>query len=132
LLFAATHKIHQANSAAAGWRGMEMFVRNPVAPNDRHKQTIYRNFERNLSDIVGAGLASGAKIILSTVAVNLKDCPPFGSVTTSELPESNRRAYDKLCRDGTLAEAQGRFAEAEVAFQTAAEILPASAEAQFQ
>jgi tetratricopeptide (TPR) repeat protein len=132
LLFVATHKIHKANSAAAAWRGMEMFVRNPVAPNDPHKQTVYRNFERNLDDIVSAGLASGAKIMLCTVAVNLKDCPPFGSVSGAELPESNRTAYEKLCGDGVAAEAQGRFAEAEAAFQKAAEILPHSAEAQFQ
>ena len=49
----------------------------------------------------------------STVAVNLKDCPPFGR------PASNDAAGEKLCQQGEAALAQGRFAEAETAFQQA-------------
>jgi tetratricopeptide (TPR) repeat protein len=131
VMFAATHKLHNANSAA-GWHGMEMFVRNPVVPNDAHKQTIYRNFERNLDDILKAGLASGAKIILSTVAVNLKDCPPFGTVSGTDLPVSERARYERLREEGEAANAQGRFADAQAAFQRAAEMNPLSAEVQFQ
>jgi tetratricopeptide (TPR) repeat protein len=131
VMFAATHKLHKANSAAA-WRGMEMFVRNPVAPDDPHKQTVYRNFERNLDDILKRGLASGAKIVLSTVAVNLKDCPPFGTVSGADLPASERAKYEKLREEGEAADVQGHFAEAQAAFQQAAEINPRSALVQFQ
>jgi tetratricopeptide (TPR) repeat protein len=132
LLFAATHKIHRADTAAAGWRGMEMFVRNPVAPRDAHKRTIYGNFERNLDDILQTGLASGAKIILSTVAVNLKDCAPFGSVSGAELAQTDRAAYENLCQDGATAEVRGDFAEAQSELKRAAEISPHSAEVQYQ
>lgn len=128
LLLAATQKLHKSNAVPA-WRGMEMFVRNPVLPNDPHRQTVYRNFERNLDEILKTGLASGARIILSTVAVNLKDCPPFGS---ADLPTASRAAYEKLCQDGAAAEAQGHFAEAQSDFQQVAEISPHSAQAQFQ
>jgi Flp pilus assembly protein TadD len=131
LLLAATQKLHKSNAVPA-WRGMEMFVRNPVLPNDPHRQTVYRNFERNLDEILKTGLASGARIILSTVAVNLKDCPPFGTVSGTDLPPASRAAYEKLCQDGAAAEAQGHFAEAQSDFQKAAEISPHSAEAQFQ
>ena len=131
LLWAAAQKLHKAD-AAVGWHGMEMFVRNPVAPNDTHKQTIYRNCEQNLDEILKRGLASGAKIILSTVAVNLKDCAPFGTIANANLLPANRAAYEKLCQAGAAAQAQGHLAEARTAFQEAAEILPRSAEAHFQ
>jgi tetratricopeptide (TPR) repeat protein len=131
LLLAATQKLHKSGDVPR-WRGMEMFIHNQVAPNDPHKQTVYRNFERNLDEILKAGLSSGTKIILSTVAVNLKDCPPFGTLSTADLPPSNRADYEKLCQDGAAAEAQGRFAQAQAAFQQAAEIMPQSAEVHFQ
>src|SRR5262249_51579382 len=123
-------RLHRTNSA--GWRGMEMFVRNPVAPDDAHKQTVYRNFERNLDDILNAGLGAGARIVVSTVAVNLKDCPPFGTISAEGLPSSDRAAYEKFCQDGATAEAQERMSEAQNAFEKGAEILPRSAEAQFR
>jgi hypothetical protein len=42
---------------------------NRVAPDDRRKETVYRNLEANLRDIVQAGVNSGEKVILNTVAV---------------------------------------------------------------
>lgn len=132
LLLAATQKLHKADATAAGWHGMEMFVRNPVVPDDAHKQTVYRNFQQNLNEIVKAGLAAGARIILSTVAVNLKDCPPFGTISGAKLSRDNRGTYEKLSQEGSAAQAQGRFAQAQIDFERAAEILPDSAEAQFQ
>jgi hypothetical protein len=54
------------------WGGMEMFLENQIAPSDPRKETVYRNFEANLRDIVAIGVHSGAKIILNTVSVNLK------------------------------------------------------------
>jgi Flp pilus assembly protein TadD len=132
LLLDVARKLQKADHAAAGWHGMEMFVRNQVSPNDPGKQRAYRNFERNLEDILKAGRDSGAKIVLSTVAVNLKDCPPFGTVSGPDLASADRAAYEKLCQDGTAAQTQGRFAEAESAFQRATAMYPQAAEAQFQ
>jgi tetratricopeptide (TPR) repeat protein len=131
LLLAASQKLRKT-SADSSWRGMEMFVRNPVVPADPHKQTVYRNFQRNLDEILKVGQDSGAKIILSTVAVNLKDCPPFGTLSGTNLSPANRADYEKLCQDGAAAETQREFAAAQARFQKAAEILPHSAEAQFQ
>ena len=153
LLFEVSRKLRTGDNPPAGWQGMEMFVRNQLAPDDPRKQSVYRNFERNLGGILKAGLASGAKVVLSTVAVNLKDCPPFGSVCGADLSlnrqtngplspgpsplegergEASGATYDRLCRDGTAAEAQGRYADAKADFQRATEICPQSAEAQFR
>ena len=131
LLLDVSQKLQKA-SPAAGWRGMEMFARNQVSPNDPGKQRVYRSFERNLEDILRAGRDSGAKIVLSTVAVNLKDCPPFGTVSGPDLASADRAAYEKLCQDGTAAQTQGRFAEALSAFQRATGMCPQAAEAHFR
>ena len=60
--------------AQAPWRGMEMFMQRQVAPGDSSLKLIYENFEENAEAIVKAGLDSGATVLLSTGASNLKDC----------------------------------------------------------
>jgi tetratricopeptide (TPR) repeat protein len=118
----------QSKTAEAGWQGMEMFMQNQIRPDDPGKQRAYRNFERNLDDILKAGLAARAKIVLSTVAVNLKDCPPFGSVPFA----TNRAVSEQLCRDGAKALAEGRFEAARSAFEAAVAMGDPSAEVHFQ
>jgi tetratricopeptide (TPR) repeat protein len=74
---------------APAWGGMEMFMGSRLPPDDPRKEQVYRNFQRNLRDIVRAGLDSGARVVLNTVAVNLSDCPPFASLSSpkTSLPE---------------------------------------------
>ena len=109
LFIDASQKLRKANPASASWHGMEMFTHNQVPPNDPRRQTVYGNFQRNLEEILSDGLGSGAKVVLSTVAVNLKDCPPFATLLRNDLLPTERAAYDKLHQDGAVAEAQGRF-----------------------
>lgn len=59
------------------WRGMEMFLGQQMEAEDPRLEDIYRAFRANLVAICRTSLSSGAKVILSTVAVNLKDNPPF-------------------------------------------------------
>ena len=119
-----------ANTTA--WAGMQMFLENKVAPHDRQRETVYRNFQGNLRDIVHAGLASGASVILNTVAVNLRDCPPFASVTNGNLGATARASFEGLYAEGCLAEGQGKFGEAARRFERAAELDPQHAEAQYR
>jgi tetratricopeptide (TPR) repeat protein len=119
-------KIHRSSSTPAGWHGMEMFTQNQVSHDDPRRQNVYRNFKRNLDDILNAGHKSGARMILSTVAVNLKDCPPFGSETP---PNAD---CVRLLQDAATAEARGQFTDALPMLQRAEATCPKSAEAQFQ
>jgi tetratricopeptide (TPR) repeat protein len=128
LLLSVGELRQQAKSAEARWQGMEMFMQNQVRPDDPGKQRAYRNFERNLNDILKVGLAARAKIVLSTVAVNLKDCPPFGSAPFA----TDRAASEQLCRDGAKALAEGRFEDARSAFEAASASGDLPAEVQFQ
>jgi tetratricopeptide (TPR) repeat protein len=61
------------------WEGMEMFLQQRVPANDPRLSRTYENFGINLRDILDLAEKSGARVLLSTVAVNLKDCAPFAS-----------------------------------------------------
>jgi tetratricopeptide (TPR) repeat protein len=114
------------------WGGMRMWVENRLAPNDRHKEPVYQSFQRNLEDILRAGRASGVPMILSTVAVNLKDCAPFASLASGNLTTADRTEFDKLYSEATQAQQQGTLATAAQKFEQAAGLDPDWAELQFR
>jgi len=131
-LLVATVRRLGGNSKNTSWGGMEMFLGNRVAPDDRRKETVYRNFEANLRDIVRAGLNSGANVILSTVSVNLKDSPPFASLANSNLPAADRAQFDRDFAGGKLLQSQSNFLAAAVQFTQAAKLDAQYAEAHFR
>lgn len=118
--------------ANPSWGGMKMFMQNQVAPGDARRETVYRNFERNLREIVQAGLDSGAKVVLSTMSVNLRDCPPFGSMLNSNLPAASREEFGRLFADALTAEQRGETARAVELFASATQLDPQFAEAQYR
>ncbi|MBI5424318.1 MAG: hypothetical protein HZA32_09515 [Opitutae bacterium] len=79
-------------SKAVEWGGMSMFVNQAVAGDDPRLETVYRNFEQNLRDIVRVANDAGAPVLLTTVVANLKDCPPLLSLHRADL------AGDELAR----------------------------------
>ena len=101
LLLAAGRRLKGEKTDSASWGGMQMFLGHQLPPEDPRKETVYRNFRENLHDIVRAGLDSGAHVILDTVAVNLKDCPPFGSLPSGSAAH---------CADAEYRAAQGLLA----------------------
>ena len=110
------------------WGGMEMFMRNQISPESLLKETVYRNFRKNLDDIVRAGLGSGAKVLLNTVAVNLKDCPPFASLPSNHASPDDHGQFDQLYTNGLQAAERRSFAAAADLFAQAARLdaLPAN------
>ncbi len=122
-----TRQKEQANA----WGGMGMFLQNQVAPDSPRKETVYRSFQHNLDDIVRVGVRSGAKVLLNTIAVNLKDCPPFASMSSSHLPAAGRAPFDQFYTNGIQAMAQKEFAKAAELFEQAAQLDAKSAELQF-
>ena len=81
--FFAALRERTAASAGAEWGGMAMFAERHVTVRDPRLQGVYRHFETNLNGIVEAGLKSGAKVLLGTVAVNLRSSSPFVSISDS-------------------------------------------------
>ncbi len=114
------------------WGGMEMFLDNRIAPGDPRKETVYRNFAGNLRDIVAAGLDSGAQVILNTVAVNLKDCPPFATSINRSLSATNVHNYEQFLNGAKSVQSQGDYRAAAALFAEALKIDTQSAEAHFR
>ncbi len=132
LFVALGRKLNRSATTAASWRGLEMFAENRVSPQDARRERVLRNFEANLQGIVRAGLDSGAKVLLNTVAVNLRDCPPFASVENSNLSVAERDAWGVSFTNAFLALGQGESAKALGHFGSAAKHDAHVADMQFQ
>lgn len=94
------------------WQGMEMFLKQQVRRDDARMKKVYAHFRENLDDIVQTGHHAGAKMVLSSVAVNLQDCPPFASQHPPAVSQEQRAAVtDAIARGIELTQA-GQFVEA--------------------
>ncbi|MDB6068553.1 MAG: hypothetical protein JWR26_4761 [Pedosphaera sp.] len=120
------------SSNGASWGGMQMFMGNTIPPGDPRKDRVCQNFEKNLDDILHVGLDSGVRIVLSTVAVNLKDSAPFASMPDAKVTLADRTACKELYGQGSIAEDQGDFAKAAQLFESAAGLDDHFAELQFR
>src|SRR5208283_4809965 len=114
------------------WEGMRMFVKYKLARSDPRLGAVYENFGRNLKDIIAAGQNSGAKIVLSTVAVNLQDCAPFASLHRSDLSESRLNDWQRLFDAGAKAQESGDFRQAAADYDQAERMDESFAELRFR
>ena len=132
LLGALADHFRPRAAGTAEWHGMEMFRGNLVPPNDPRKEVVYRNFAQNLDDLLRAGNAAGAAMVLSTVAVNLKDCPPFSSAPATNLPPTQAASFQQWRQAADTAWENGDFTAAASRFAAAADLCPQSAELQYR
>ena len=114
------------------WGGMRMFVGNRVAADDPRLASVYDNFRANLSDICRVARGAGAKVIVSTVVTNLKDCPPFASVHRAGLSDAEKARWDKLYAEGTGLAGSGDHEQAVGRYLAAAKIDDRFAELHFR
>ena len=114
------------------WKGMEMFLEKQVRADSPALQRTYSNFDSNLRDIVDAARASGARVLLSTVATNLRDCPPFASLHREGLTPEALREWSSLVQQGVAVENARSFADAVKSYTAAAQIDDQYAELQFR
>ena len=117
---------------AQAWRGMEMFLERQVRADSPQMKPVYENFASNLRDIVAAARRSGAQVLISTVATNLKDCAPFASQHREGIREDELHSWEGLVQRGADLESAGSYAEALKLYLSAAEIDPQYAELQFR
>jgi tetratricopeptide (TPR) repeat protein len=112
----------QNSNPRSEWRGMEMFLDKQVAADSPELQGTYKNFASNLQDIVNAARDSGAHVLLSTVATNLKDCPPFASSHRKGLSTQDVAQWSSLVGEGVELEASQSFPDALKRYTAAARI----------
>lgn len=132
LLMDLARRVKGRASEPAVWGGLQMFLGNEVVPDDPRKEVVYTNFERNLRDILHAGVKSGARVLLNTVAVNLKDCPPFASSISRRLNSSELEECNRLSLAGKQSEASGDWKTATEEFGKALALDPQFAENHFR
>ena len=101
---------------------MEMFLDNQVSADDPRLPAVYDNYRQNLIDTCGVARQAGAGVILSTVAVNLKDCPPFASQHRSDLPPEQLAKWKELYQAGSELESKEKWAEAIAKYEAASKI----------
>jgi len=124
-----------ARKTAAGngeWKGMGMFVKYKLADSDPRLGAVYENFGQNLKDIIAAGQNNGAKIVLSAVAVNLKDCAPFASLHRPDLSESRLNDWQRFFDAGAKAWQSGDVRQAAADYDQAERIDESFAELRFR
>jgi tetratricopeptide (TPR) repeat protein len=114
------------------WRGMEMFLDKQVRAVSPRMQPAYDNFARNLKEIVGTARASGAHVLLSTIATNLRDSAPFGSLHRTGLAPDALKSWSALVQHGADLEASQSFTEALKLYNSAAQIDDQFAELAFR
>lgn len=124
--------LSSAGTQRSEWRGMEMFLNKQVRADSPGLGAAYDNFAANLKDILTAGQNSGARVLLSTVATNLKDCAPFASLHREGLTPEALRSWSSLVQQAMAKEGAGGYAEALPLYTKAAQIDDQYAELHFR
>lgn len=107
---------------AYSWGGMQMFAESKVPADDSRLPALYANFASNLQDICAAGRQTGAKILVCTVAANLKDSAPFASVPAPDLTSDQAAAWHKIYAEGVAWESARDHAQAVACYRRAAAV----------
>jgi tetratricopeptide (TPR) repeat protein len=120
------------SSTPKSWGGMEMFANNRLGYMDPARLQSYENFRGNLQDILSFAHRAGVPVILSTVAVNLKDCAPFASMHSAGLDQNQVAEWNENYEQGVKLENVGSYREALARYQKAAGIDPKFADLEFR
>ena len=92
------------------WAGLKVLAQESVPVNSPRRALVYESFERNLRDIVELGQGSGAKVIVSSVAVNLRDSGPFGTTVGSGLGGDDLAEVNRILEAGRRVMSQADLA----------------------
>jgi tetratricopeptide (TPR) repeat protein len=114
------------------WGGMEMFLDKQVPASSPLMKDTYANFESNLRDTVVAAHNSGARVIVSTVATNLKDCSPFASQHREGLSQGDLDKWSGMVRQASDLETERSYDEALKLYRSALSIDDQYAELEFR
>ena len=110
----------------------QFFLEQRTALDGPERGPVYANFRRNLEQICRSGSEAGAAVVLSTVAVNLRDCPPLGSLHRRDLTGPQRDEWERLYRQGVALEVAGDSKQAISCYEQAAALDDHYAELHFR
>lgn len=121
-----------STSQTQSWAGMEMFLEQQLRRDDSRLNRVYEHFQQNLADILRLGQSCGAKVIVSTVASNLKDCAPLASLHSAGLSQDRISEWKKIYQTASDLELAGQWGKAIERFLAAERIDSGYAELQFR
>ena len=101
------------------WLGMETFLEHAVAADEPQLETVYGHFHRNLNSILKNAQDAKIPVLLSTVAVNLRDCAPFASAHQLNLDSDKLTEWNRLYDQGVAKQSEGAPVAALAAFRAA-------------
>ena len=125
-------RLRPTGPGSPAWQGMKTMAEHPVPPADPARETVYHNFERNLEAIVRTGLRARARILLCSVASNLRDCPPFASIQPNALPPDRAASWSNLWLQAVAAQANTNHTEATALLEQALPLALTSAELHYR
>jgi tetratricopeptide (TPR) repeat protein len=114
------------------WRGMEMFLDKEIRADSPRLEPAYQNFETNLRAIAEIARESRAKLLLSTVASNIRDSAPFSSMHSPDLSSEALASWTSSVERAEEFDERGAHAEALRLYLTAAGIDNSYAELHFR
>ncbi|MGA9777713.1 MAG: tetratricopeptide repeat protein [Verrucomicrobiia bacterium] len=132
LLDNSIRRLIGGSSTPKEWGGMQMFMNGRIGYDDPARLRAYANFRGNQEDILRIAHRACVPVILSTVAVNLKDCAPFASVHAAGLNTNQLSTWNEIFAEGVTNETAGTYRNALALYRKAAEIDPQFAELQFR
>lgn len=119
LLARARRAAAPAGPEATEWGGMSMFLKTALPEDDPRLHIVRRNFAANLEACLAAARSTGARVVVSTVAVNQRGCPPFGSRWHDGRDADAAAAREAALAQGWAREQAGDWAGALAAYQAA-------------
>src|SRR5271165_7009590 len=114
------------------WGGMEMFLDKQVPASSPLMPYAYSNFESNLRDTIKVAQGTGAKVIVSTEATNLKDCAPFASQHREGISQTDLNSWSTLVQQGSAFETDRAYDDALKSYLAALQIDNQYAELEFR
>jgi tetratricopeptide (TPR) repeat protein len=98
---------------------LETFLAQAIPPDDPRRAAVEARFRANLADVLADARAGGARAVVATVAVNLRDCAPLASVHRAGLSQADRRRWEQAFGAGEAAALAGEWPHAAAAYADA-------------
>jgi len=132
LASAVSQSITKRSGVPAGWGGMRMFLRHKIRFDDPRMAKVYKNFQENLREICKAARSGHARVVLCTVASNMKDCGPFFSMHCPGLSSEGLKQWEGYYTQAVERQRQGGHEEALTLLTKAAALDSTHADTRFR
>ncbi len=131
LCAAALERFSPARADLQAWRSLEpITLQGRMSPDDPRLRSAYRSFRKNLAAILRQAAAASPVVVVCTVPVNLRDCPPFSTSYLED--ETGAQEVREKMRAAVAAETATNRTEASRLYADVIRLNPNHAEALFR